>query len=50
MLDNILNLKGVSQLKKSEQQTIKAGTYYGGDCLRLCGGMCSFGNCYHHID
>ncbi|MBL0685509.1 hypothetical protein [Aquimarina mytili] len=50
MLNSILSLEGVHQLKKSEQQTIKAGTYYGDSCLSLCGGRCSFGNCYHHID
>ncbi|MBQ4804243.1 hypothetical protein J8L88_15370 [Aquimarina sp. MMG015] len=50
MLNNLLNLKGVSQLNKKEQQTIKAGTYYGDLCLRLCSGSCSFGHCFEQID
>ncbi len=50
MLNNILNLEGVSQLKKREQQTIKAGLiYYGDRCLSLCGGHCSGGLCYEFI-
>ncbi|MHA7057331.1 hypothetical protein ACWGOQ_0008950 [Aquimarina sp. M1] len=50
MLDNILNLEGINKLNKSEQQTIKAGTYYGDLCLSLCSGRCSFGRCFEQID
>jgi len=49
MLNNILELKGVTQLNKNEQQTVKGGVYYGDQCLRLCGGSCSFGHCFEHI-
>ncbi|MDY8137395.1 hypothetical protein [Aquimarina sp. 2201CG5-10] len=50
MLNNILDLKGVTTLNKKEQQTIKAGTYYGDQCLSLCSGRCSFGRCFEQID
>ncbi|WP_160114128.1 MULTISPECIES: hypothetical protein [Aquimarina] len=50
MLSNILNLEGVTTLQKSEQKTIKAGTYYGDQCLRFCSGSCSGGRCFFHID
>ncbi|WP_164914091.1 hypothetical protein [Aquimarina sediminis] len=49
MLNNILDLEGVTTLKKNEQKSIKAGVYYGDQCLRLCGGHCSFGHCYEMI-
>ncbi|WP_165583366.1 hypothetical protein [Aquimarina atlantica] len=50
MFNNILDLKGAIQLSKNEQQTIKAGTYYGDQCLRLCSGHCSFGRCFEQLD
>ncbi len=50
MLNNILDLKGVTQLNKKEQQTVQGGlTYYGDQCLRFCGGSCSGGYCYEFI-
>lgn len=51
MLNNILNLKGVSVLKKNEQQSISGGLdYLGSQCESLCAGSCSFGYCYQILD
>ncbi|WP_299433449.1 hypothetical protein [uncultured Aquimarina sp.] len=50
MLKNILNLEGVSELKRTEQQSIKAGIdYLGGYCLALCNGNCLGGYCYQAL-
>ncbi len=50
MLNNILNLEGVTTVSKNAQQSIKGGTIHYGDfgtCQRFCAGSCNIsGRCF----